>query len=89
MAGNERSSPERIFIQVGATFDTAEAGRIRASIRQAVTASVALDFTDVRQFDDAALSELARELSDTTRPVVLRGLSERHYRLLRTTGGVR
>ena len=41
MAGNERSTPERIFIQVGATFDTAEAERIRASIRKAVTASVA------------------------------------------------
>ena len=85
MAGNERSTPERIFIQVGATFDTAEAERIRASIRKAVTASVALNFADVRQFDDAALSELASDLSDTTQPVVLRGLSERHYRMLRKT----
>ena len=85
MTGNERSTPERIFIQVGATFDTAEAERIRASIRKAVTASVALNFADVRQFDDAALSELASDLSDTTQPVVLRGLSERHYRMLRKT----
>ena len=85
MAGNERSTTERIFIQVGATFDTAEAERIRASIRKAVTASVALNFADVRQFDDAALSELASDLSDTTQPVVLRGLSERHYRMLRKT----
>ncbi len=89
MAGNDESSPERLFIHVGATFDTAEAERIRASIRTAATASVALDFTDVRQFDDTALSELARELSDTTRPVVLRGLPERHYRLLRNTSAVR
>ena len=50
-----------------------------------ITASVALNFADVRQFDDAALSELASDLSDTTQPVVLRGLSERHYRMLRKT----
>ena len=78
-------APERVFILVSAKFDAVEAQRIRASIRNAATAAVALEFAEVRHYDEEAVSELARELSTTERPVSLRGLPERQYRILRGT----
>jgi hypothetical protein len=85
MTGDKRGPPERVSIQVGATFDSAEAERIRALLRTSAPASVALDFAEVRHFEDAALCELARELWEATRPVALRGIPVTHYRMLRST----
>ena len=82
---DEKRTPERVFIQVGTTFDAAEAQRIRASIRKAEPAPVALEFGDVSQYEDAAISDLARELADVRRPIAVRGLPLRHYRMLRGT----
>jgi len=81
MVGNENSHPDSILVQVGVDFDKAEAERICASIR--TSAIVTLDFALVRQFDDAALAEVAREISGNTTQVILRGLSQRHYTMLR------
>ncbi len=78
-------NPERVFIQVGRTFDAAEARRVRASIRDADPAPVALEFGGVSHYEDAAISALARELSAVTRPVAIRGLPLRHYQVLRGT----
>ena len=86
MAGDKRSTPERISIQISPTFDTAEGERIRLSIRSSIPAAVALDFAEVRHFEDAAMAELARELWETTQLVALRGIPEIHYRMLRSIG---
>ncbi len=84
---NEKHA-ERVFIQVGRTFDAAEAERVRASIREAA-APVALEFGDVNEYEDAAISELARELAVLGRPVSVRGLPLRQYQVLRGTAAAR
>ena len=84
MDTEQTSAPVRTYVRVGARLDVAEAERLRDSIRDAPGACVALDFSKVLEFDESGLSLLARELRVAPRPVSLRGLSEQHFRRLRS-----
>jgi hypothetical protein len=79
----DEGKPARIYVRVAARLDLAEADRIRETIRGGAGLFVALDFSQVREFEEAGLDALATELSAPARPVALRGLSERHLRRLR------
>jgi hypothetical protein len=83
MEADSTSVPARTYVRVREVLDAAEAARIRDSIRDAAGACVALDFSKVREFDEAGLSALERDLAVAPRPVSLRGLTERHFRRLR------
>jgi anti-anti-sigma regulatory factor len=75
------------YIRVSERLDIAKVDSIEASLRlRDPERHVVLDFQEVRSFEEAALRRLAQHLSQAKRPVVLRGLSEQHYRLLRYVG---
>ena len=75
---------DAIYLQVRERPDIAKVERIEVWLGQTDPEQrIVLDFHKTRAFDVAALTRLARGLSQTNRPVALRGLSEHHYRLLR------
>lgn len=75
---------DAIYLQVRERLDIAKVEMIEAWLGQTDPEQrIVLDFHETRAFDVAALTRLARVLSQTNRPVALRGLSENQYRLLR------
>ena len=85
MSLEARHVADGTVVEVHGAFDTAEAERLRAVLREiACERPVTLDFHAVRRFDDAAVARLAGEVAE--RHVALLGLSEHHYRLLRYMG---
>jgi hypothetical protein len=74
-----------VYIRVAEPLDGATVDRIEAWLGTSGR-RVVLDFHDTQTLQPDAMTRLADVLQQTTCPVVLRGLSAHHYRLLRYIG---
>lgn len=75
-------------VRLGRRFDAPDAERVAdAVLAFAPFSRLTVDFTNVREFSDAAVIPLARTLAGLDRVhVLLRGMTRHQYRLLRYLG---
>ncbi|OFX25459.1 MAG: hypothetical protein A2V77_15395 [Anaeromyxobacter sp. RBG_16_69_14] len=79
-------SRETVLVLEG-TFGAADADSLHGALHDvARERPVAIDFHQVRLFDDFAVARLVTEIADRPGHVTLIGLSEHHHRLLRYVG---
>jgi anti-anti-sigma regulatory factor len=83
-----RQSRSGLVLVVHGAFDRQGTQDVEAAVAElGPGARVTIDLHDVRVCDDAAVAQLARDLSeDLAASVELVGLSEHHWRLLRYLG---
>jgi anti-anti-sigma regulatory factor len=78
---------DELRVQVGSTFGAPEATRVQEALAALGPFShLTIDFTAVRQCDDAALARLAHTLQSVRGEVHLRGLTNHQWRLLTHLG---
>ncbi len=80
--------PGDLRIRLGSRFDVAEAARLaEAVVAFAPLSRLSVDFTHVRDFSETAIVPLARTLGGLAHAtVLLRGMTNHQYRLLRYFG---
>lgn len=79
---------DALRVRIGPRFDAVEVARLEEAVAALGPFSrLSIDFTAVRQSDDAALARLARSLTSFERgEVALRGLTRHQFRLLTYLG---
>lgn len=73
-------------IRVEGVFDIGAARRLAAALDEAHYADVRIDLTGVREFHGFAVALLAEAVASRSAPTSVRGLAERHLRVLRHLG---
>ncbi len=82
-----RNEPKETVLVLEGTFDAANADSLHDALHDvARERAVAIDFHQVRLFNDFAVASLVREIAERPGHVTLLGLSEHHHRLLRYVG---
>ncbi len=86
MTMDARQQRNRVVVTLHDCFDASDLRKLHEVLSEAPTGCpITLDFREVRLFHDAAVAQLARELSSAPEVSVV-GLSEHHHRLLRYLG---
>jgi anti-anti-sigma regulatory factor len=82
-----QNGPEGTILVLEGTFDVAEADSLDDALHHvAPERPVAIDFHQVRLFNDFAVARLAQVIADRPGHLTIVGLSEHHHRLLRYVG---
>ncbi len=76
----------RVAYRIHGAFDRAGAWVLRERLECDPAPTVLLDFSQVRDFSDLAVTVLAHGLAGSERPVTFRGLREHELRILRYCG---